>query len=61
MLLRIKDMLFLSTVLEQDTEGNDIAKQGLTEEERKRLLGIDEANYLCYGEHMIKNYEEIKD
>lgn len=61
MLLRLKDMYFLSTVLEKDAEGNDIAKKGLTEEERNRLLGIDEANFLCYGEHMIKNYDEIKD
>lgn len=61
MLLTLKEMLFLSTVLEKDAEGNDIAKKGLTEEERKKLLGLDEENFWCFGKHMIKNYDEIKD
>ena len=53
-------MHFLSTVLEQDAEGNDIAKQGLTEEERKRLLDLDEGIFMCEGKHMIKNYATQK-
>ena len=61
MLLTLKEMHFLSTVLEQDAEGNDIAKQDLTVEERKRLLDLDEGIFMCEGKHMIKNYDEIKD
>lgn len=61
MLLTLKDMQFLSTVLETDTDGKDIAKKDLTAEQRERLRDLDEVSVITYGEHLIKNYDEISD
>ncbi len=61
MLLTLKDMQFLSTVLEQNTAGEDIAKKNLTAEQRERLRDLDEVSVITYGKHLIKNYNEISD
>lgn len=61
MLLTLKDMQFLSTVLETDTDGKDIAKKNLTAEQRERLRDLDEVSVITYGKHLIKNYNEIND
>lgn len=60
MLLTIKDMTFLSTVLERDESGGSIAKHGLTAEQRERLRELDEANVMSYGDHLVENYNEIE-
>ena len=59
MLLTLKELLFLSTVLEKNAEGKDVAKQGLTDEQRKKLRDLDEGIFICEGEHMVANYEEL--
>jgi len=61
MLLTLKDMQFLSSVLETDTDGKDIAKKNLTAEQRERLRDLDEVSVITYGKHIIKNYNEISD
>lgn len=61
MLLTLKDMQFLSTVLEKNTDGEDIAKKNLTAEQRERLRDLDEVSVITYGKHLIKNYNEISD
>ena len=54
MLLTLQDMNFLSKTTEEENDGKLIAKAGLSEEEKKRLLDIDEINFITYGEHLIK-------
>ena len=49
----------MSTVLEKNAEGKDVAKQGLTDEQRKKLRDLDEGIFICEGEHMVANYEEL--
>lgn len=61
MLLTLKDMQFLSSVLETDTDGKDIAKKGLTAEQREKLRDLDEVSVITYGKHLIKNYNDISD
>lgn len=61
MLLTLKDMQFLSTVLETDTDGKDVAKSDLTAEQREKLRDLDEVSVITYGKHLIKNYNEIND
>ena len=61
MLLTLKDMQFLSTVLVTDTDGKDIAKKNLTDEQRERLRDLDNLSVITYGKHLIKNYSEISD
>lgn len=36
-----------------------MAKQGLTDEQRKKLRDLDEGIFICEGEHMVANYEEL--
>lgn len=61
MLLTLKDMQFLSNVLEVDTDGKNVAKKNLTAEQREKLRDLDEASVITYGEHLIKNYNDISD
>lgn len=61
MLLTLKDMQFLSTVLETDEDKRYIAKRDLTAEQRERLRDLDEVSVITYGKHLIKNYNEISD
>jgi len=54
MLLTLGEMDFLSKTTEKDTDGLLVAKLGLSQEEKKRLLDIDERNLITYGKHLIK-------
>ena len=61
MLLTLKDMQFLSTVLVTDTDGKDLAKKNLTDEQRERLRDVDNLSVITCGKHLIKNYSEVSD
>lgn len=54
MLLTLGEMDFLSKTTEEDADGLLVAKPGLSQEEKKRLLDIDERNLITYGKHLIK-------
>ena len=53
-LLTLGEMDFLSKTTEEDTDGLLVAKPRLSQEEKKRLLDIDERNLITYGKHLIK-------
>ena len=54
MLLTLGEMDFLSKTTAEDTDGLFVAKPGLSQEEKKRLLDIDERNLISYGKQLIK-------
>ncbi len=54
MLLTLGEMDFLSKTTEEGTDGLLVAKPGLSQEEKKRLLDIDERNLITCGKHLIK-------
>jgi|GEM_PF-1880354 hypothetical protein len=54
MLLTLEDMDFLSKTTEEDNDGLFVAKADISEEEKQRLLDIDNMNFMTYGEHLIK-------
>lgn len=54
MLLTLEDMDFLSKKTEEDNDGLFVAKADISEEEKQRLLDIDNMNFMTYGEHLIK-------
>ena len=54
MLLTLAEVAFLSKTTEKGNGGLLIAKAGLSQEEKERLLDIDERNLITYGEHWIK-------
>ena len=54
MFLTLGEMDFLSKTTEEDTDGLLVAKPGLSQKEKKRLLDIDERNLITYGKHLIK-------
>lgn len=54
MLLTLGDMDFLSKTTEEDNDGLFVAKADISEEEKQRLLDIDNMNFMTYGEHLIK-------
>ena len=54
MLLTLGEMDFLSKTTAEDTDGLLVAKPGLSQEEKMRLLDIDERNLITYGKHLIK-------
>lgn len=60
MLLTLGDMDFLSKTTVGGADGLLVAKDGLSEEEKERLLDIDEMNFITYGEHLIKNHSELE-
>lgn len=60
MLLTFGDMSFLSAATEKDKDGRIVAKPGLPEEQKARLLDIDAMNLMTYGEHLIKNYSDLQ-
>lgn len=60
MLLTLGDMDFLSKTTEEGKNGLLISKTGLLEEEKERLLDIDERNLTTYGAHLILNYRDLK-
>lgn len=60
MLLTFGDMDFLSKTTVKEDDGQLVAKDGLSEEEKERLLDIDEINFTTYGKHLIKNHRDLK-
>lgn len=60
MLLTLGDMDFLSKRTEKGKNGLLVAKTGLLEEEKERLLDIDERNLMPYGAHLILNHRDLK-
>lgn len=60
MLLTHKQMDFLSKVT-IEKNGALIAKPNLTKEQKEELLAIDEMNFMCYGEHWVKNYQDLEE
>ena len=60
MLLTLGDMNFLSKTTVKEADGQLVAKDGLSEEEKERLLDIDEINFTTYGEHLIKNHRDLQ-
>lgn len=54
MLLTLEDMDFLSKTTEEDNDGLFVAKADISEEEKQKLLDIDNMNFMTYGEHLIK-------
>lgn len=54
MLLTLGDMDFLSKMTEKNNEGLLVSKPDISEEEKQRLLDIDNMNFMTYGEHLIK-------
>ena len=54
MLLTLGEMDFLSKTTAEDTDGLFVAKLGLSQKEKKRLLDIDERNLITYGKQLIK-------
>lgn len=60
MLLRMKDLSFLDRTTVTAEDGKWLAKKDISEEDKKRLLAMDEAKYLSSGAHLISNYEELK-
>lgn len=61
MLLTMEEMDFLYNVAYEVEDGKLIAKPGLKKKEKERLLAIDEISFMCEGEHMVKNYEELEE
>lgn len=60
MLLTLGDMDFLSKTTEEDNDGLFVAKADISEEEKERLLDIDEMNFITYGVHLIKNHRDLE-
>ena len=60
MLLTLYDMIFISQATFGDKNGQLVAKADLLEEEKERLLDIDERNLITYGAHLILNYRELR-
>ena len=54
MLLTLGELDFLSKTTAEDTDGLFVAKSGLSQKEKKRLLDIDERNLITYGKQLIK-------
>lgn len=54
MLLTLGDMDFLSKTTEKNNEGLLVSKPDISEEEKQRLLDIDNMNFMTYGKHLIK-------
>lgn len=60
MLLTLDDMNFISQATFGGKNGQLVAKTDLLEEEKERLLDVDERNLITYGEHLILNHIDLK-
>lgn len=62
MLLTLDDMIFISQATFWGKNGQLVAKADLLEEEeeKERLLDIDERNLITYGAHLILNHRNLK-
>lgn len=60
MLLGYREMMFLSEVVVKDDQGRRYARKGLTNEQKEKLLSIDELSLITDGKHYIANYHELE-
>lgn len=60
MLLRMEDLSFLARTTIKTEDGKWLAKDDLSDEDRKKLLDLDEWKYWSSGIHLISNYEDLK-
>lgn len=60
MLLTLDDMNFISQATFVGKNGQHVAKTDFLEEEKERLLDIDERNLITYGVHLILNHRDLK-
>ena len=60
MLFTRDERVFLQKTTVKDAEGARCAKKGLSEKERRKLIYLDEMNFLTKGEHLISNFEELE-
>lgn len=60
MLLTLDDMNFISQATFGGQNGQLVAKTDLLEEEKERLLDVDERNLITYGAHLILNHRDLK-
>lgn len=61
MLLTLDDMNFISQATLNGSNGQLVAKTDLLEEEKERLLDIDERNLTTYGAHFILNHRDLNE
>lgn len=54
------EKVFLQKTTVKGADGMRYAKKGLSEKDRKRLVFLDEMNFLTKGEHLISNFEELE-
>lgn len=59
MLLRMKDIPFIERTTITTKHGKWFAKDGLSEEDKEKLLRLDEAIYQSSGRHLISNYKDL--
>lgn len=60
MLLSMEDLSFLDRTTVTTKDGGWLAKDDLSEDDRKRLLALEELKYWSSGTHLISNYEDLK-
>ena len=59
MLLTLDHMSFISQATLNGSNGQLVAKTDLLEEEKERLLDVDERNLIAYGAHLILNHIRV--
>lgn len=57
--LTLDDMFFISQATFGSENGQLVAKTDLLEEEKERLLDVDERNLITYGAHLILNHIDL--
>lgn len=58
MLLGIEDIKFMSKYLDETREGTYRLKRiEISSEDLERLRELDDLNVLCYGRHLIEDFE----
>ncbi len=61
MLLGIEDIKFMSKYLDETREGTYRLKRiEISSEDLERLRELDDLNVLCYGRHLIEDFEPEK-
>lgn len=60
MLLTLDNMSFISQATFVGKNGQHVAKTDFLEEEKERLLDVDERNLITYGVHLILNHRDLK-
>lgn len=60
MLLTLDDMSFISQATLNGSNCQLVTKTDLLEEEKERLLDVDERDLITYGAHLILNHIDLK-